>query len=144
VRLVFNFEPVAQARPRMTARPYPHMYDPAPVKAFKRRVGAEATKQLAELGQTASDKAMSVVIRFYRPLQKSLSKPEAARRANEIKLPTVKPDVDNYVKSFLDGLNGVIWQDDSQIVSLTAKKAYSSRPRIELEVYEINGELNNG
>ena len=142
--MIFDFEPVAQARPRMTARPYPHMYDPAPVKAFKRRVGAEAAKQLAELGQAASDKAMSVIIRFYRPLQKSLSKPEAARRASAVKLPTVKPDVDNYVKSFLDGLNGIVWQDDSQIVSLTAKKAYSDRPRIELEVYEVSGGLNNG
>lgn len=33
-------------------------------------------------------------------------------------------DVDNYVKAVLDALNGVAWDDDRQVVSLTASKLY--------------------
>lgn len=42
--------------------------------------------------------------------------------------PTTKPDVDNYVKGVKDGLNKVIWQDDSQVVNLTVRKFYSMHP----------------
>ena len=51
--------------------------------------------------------------------------------------PTVKPDTDNYIKSTLDGLNGLLWADDNQIVDLVASKFYSDRPRVEIEVEEL-------
>ncbi len=28
---------------------------------------------------------------------------------------TIKPDIDNLIKSFKDALNGVVWKDDSQV-----------------------------
>jgi Holliday junction resolvase RusA-like endonuclease len=34
----------------------------------------------------------------------------------------LRGDVDNYVKSLLDGLNGVAYDDDKQIVNLKAFK----------------------
>lgn len=52
---------------------------------------------------------------------------------------TTTPDVDNCVKS-LDGLNGILWKDDSQIVKIYAAKYYAfdlSQPRIELEFEEL-------
>lgn len=139
----FNYAPVAQARPRMTPRPYPHMYDPAPVKRFKKMIGAEAEKQLEELGQQYSDKAIEVITVFYRPVQKSLSKLETARRLKRIALPTVKPDLDNYEKSFFDSLNKILWKDDCQLVMQLSRKVYSDHPRIEVEVLEINGGLSH-
>lgn len=39
--------------------------------------------------------------------------------------PAVKPDVDNYVKTVLDALNGVAFRDDSQIVELSVRKVYA-------------------
>ena len=143
MKFVFDYAPVAQARPRMTARPYPHMYDPAPVKKFKKSIGPEAEKQLEELGQQYSDKAIEVITVFYRPVQKSLSKLETARRLKRITLPTVKPDLDNYEKSFFDSLNKVLWKDDCQLVMQLSRKVYSDHPRIEVEVLEINGGLSH-
>lgn len=46
--------------------------------------------------------------------------------------PVVKPDTDNYIKSTLDGLNGILWEDDNQIVDLVAHKYYSDNPRVEI------------
>lgn len=35
----------------------------------------------------------------------------------------LRGDLDNYVKTVLDALNGVAWDDDSQVVKITAIKA---------------------
>lgn len=45
-------------------------------------------------------------------------------RAGAPKYPTKRPDVDNYVKFFLDAGTGVLWQDDSTIVDIRARKLY--------------------
>lgn len=45
---------------------------------------------------------------------------------------TKKPDLDNLVKFAKDCLNGVAWQDDSQVCELEAWKAYDEKPRTEI------------
>lgn len=47
---------------------------------------------------------------------------------------TTKPDVDNVLKSVLDGMNGVVWRDDVQVVMLTAHKRYARTPGVTVEV----------
>jgi Holliday junction resolvase RusA-like endonuclease len=37
----------------------------------------------------------------------------------------------------IDALNGIVWRDDSQVVSLTVEKFYSARPRLELTACEL-------
>jgi Holliday junction resolvase RusA-like endonuclease len=51
--------------------------------------------------------------------------------------PTSRPDTDNYIKSVQDALNGIVWKDDSQVVALIADKWYSDKPRIEIDVREV-------
>jgi len=43
-------------------------------------------------------------------------------------------DVDNYAKAILDSCNGIVWQDDDQILRLTTSKRWEDEfgPRIEL------------
>lgn len=43
-------------------------------------------------------------------------------------------DIDNLAKAVLDALNGICWQDDSQISELHVTKHLADKPRIELEV----------
>ena len=38
---------------------------------------------------------------------------------------TVKPDIDKLERAILDALTGVLWEDDSQVVHLTATKGYA-------------------
>lgn len=42
--------------------------------------------------------------------------------------PISKPDLSNIVKIFEDALNGIIWVDDCQIVSITTSKLYAESP----------------
>ena len=104
------------------------------VKKFKKELS-----QIARLHYRDDllDGALEVEISFYRPVQKSLSKKERARRLSGEHRPTVKPDLDNYIKSTLDALNGILWTDDARIVDLHAHKYYSDRPRIEITVREL-------
>jgi Holliday junction resolvase RusA-like endonuclease len=51
--------------------------------------------------------------------------------------PTVKADIDNIAKAILDGMTGVAWDDDKQVVSLRVEKTYSASPRVVVEVWEV-------
>lgn len=48
--------------------------------------------------------------------------------------PDVKPDWDNVGKSASDGLNKIVYADDSQVVDCLVRKFYSDRPRLVIEV----------
>lgn len=53
-------------------------------------------------------------------------KPKSVKRD----YPTVKPDLDNTIKSVLDGLNGCAYRDDSQVCRIFAEKQYGSREKV--------------
>ena len=53
-------------------------------------------------------------------------------------LPTKKPDVDNIAKIILDGLNGIAWDDDTQVVELIVSKHYSKEPRVAVMIEELD------
>lgn len=73
----------------------------------------------------------------YEPLKVNieinLKKPKSCKR----KLPTVKPDIDNQIKSILDGLNGLAYSDDKQVVEVKASKKYSDRNFIKVKLEKI-------
>ena len=50
---------------------------------------------------------------------------------------TKRPDCDNLAKSILDALNGIAYDDDSQICSLSVFKFYGDEPRVEISLGEI-------
>lgn len=134
IKLTFDFPPVAQARPRATrfSRGI-RLYDLKPVHVYKTQL-AQAC-QFMTYGEPLTG-PLKVELWFYRPVQKSISKKERALRLTGTHRPIVKPDTDNYIKSTLDGLNGLLWEDDRQIVDIIAHKYYSDHPRIEIEVEE--------
>ena len=49
---------------------------------------------------------------------------------------TKKPDLDNLIKICLDGMNGIIFKDDSQITSIHATKVYGEIAKVEVLVRE--------
>jgi Holliday junction resolvase RusA-like endonuclease len=56
----------------------------------------------------------------------------AAAEAGQV-VPVGQPDLDNFVK-MTDALNGIVWRDDSQVVSAIVHKRYSERPRLSLDI----------
>jgi len=48
--------------------------------------------------------------------------------------PDGKPDLDNVVKAAKDASNGILWLDDSQVVSTASAKTYGDRPGVYVKV----------
>ena len=46
----------------------------------------------------------------------------------------VVPDIDNALKAIMDGLNGVAWRDDRQVVSASAERRRSEDERAEVTI----------
>lgn len=135
MRFEFDIEPVEQARPRAVRfGKGVRMYDPKKVAIFKRQLGMLAKQQMLDRGLDPYDGPLEVRMEFYRPVQTSISKKERARRLSGVHRPAVKPDLDNYIKSTSDALNGILWVDDNLIVSLDAKKFYAEQPHLTVEV----------
>lgn len=126
-------EPQLRPRARRTGKGV-MLYDPKKTKDYKNYVEMSAKQQW---NKKPLENALEVNIDIYRQIPKSTSK-KRRRLKNERKIrPIVKPDIDNYTKGILDSLNGIVWKDDSQVVSLIANKYYSDNPRVEIEVIPI-------
>lgn len=130
-KFIIPGEPVAKGRPKLSRY---GTYTPKKTKEYEEHIKQEWRKN----GYKEPLKgAVAVSIRFCRGIQKSGSKAVRMKKIlGQIK-PTVKPDLDNYIKAVLDGLNGLAWVDDSQIVEITASKEYSEKPRTEVMILRI-------
>jgi len=123
-------EPVPQPRPRVSTRGgFARAYVPAkhPVHAYRDAIAAAARAA----GAGVHGEPVSVVIDFVweRPkshMRKSGIKPDAPV------LP--RPDLDNTTKAVLDSLNGVAWEDDSQVQRLVVEKSYGPEARTTVRI----------
>lgn len=48
--------------------------------------------------------------------------------------PTTRPDLGKYLRAIEDALTGIIYRDDSQIISLTAHKIYNESPGVSVKI----------
>lgn len=122
----------AQQRPRFSRHGNGvRTYDAKPSRDYKRYV-SEIARQFA--AEELIDSAIELHIDIYRKIQQQGSKQLKQDKQDGIVRPTVKPDVENYVKGIMDGLTGVLWVDDSLVVTLSARKFYGDEPRAEVTV----------
>lgn len=123
--------PVAKGRPRMTRSG--HAYTPQKTRDY------EAWVRLCWLrtGQPMSLQPLQIRLEFYLPIPKSYSKKQREAALAGVLLPTKKPDIDNLVKVVLDGLNGLAYKDDKQIVALEAAKGYEITPLTRVTLREV-------
>lgn len=123
-------KPQPKERPRVYNG---HGITPTRTKNYEARL-AEAWR--AKYPEPTAE-AVSVGVTFYLPTPTSWSKKKKELAERCVIRPTVRPDIDNLVKIILDGLNGVAFLDDKQVVELYAQKAYSTEPRTVIRVTEL-------
>lgn len=128
-------EPVPKARPRFTMQGgKARTYTPTSSAAYETTIGLLA--HAAMKGRAPMTGAVHVQVQAFFPVPSSWSKKRKAAASWHAS----RPDLDNIVKSALDGLNRVAFADDGQVASVYATKAYSSTPRLEVAVYEIGAQ----
>ena len=125
VKFIIDHEPVPQGRPRFSQG---RAYDPPKSKAYKEVVVLTARRHFAE----PLEGVLSVYITFFMPMPKSWSKAKKEQLSES--LHSKRPDIDNLTKAILDGLNGVAFVDDGQVAIINAKKVYSDKPSVYVEV----------
>ena len=126
--------PVPKGRPKFSKiGGFVRTYTPKKTQDFETEV-REAAKQA--MTREPLETPLAVYLYFRLPIPQSYSKKRTTACLTGSEKPTKKPDLDNLAKSVLDALNGVIYLDDSQIVSLHMTKVYSQYPGIDLLIRE--------
>lgn len=121
--------PVAKGRPKITTRGmFARAYTPAKTRRYEDLIKIAAAEVMLDCPPIEG--ALVLTVTAYVPMPKSLSKKDRAEAVEGTKKPTTRPDADNYAKAALDGCNGVLFRDDSQVTDLIVRKRYSERPRL--------------
>ena len=128
-------EPVAKGRPRFAKRGnYVQAYTPVKTKTYEDEVRLLATKAKGAGSTLEGSVSVLIYISFSVPQSYSKRNREAclSGETKHIK----KPDLDNVAKAVIDGMNGIIFKDDSQITSLHVTKVYGEVGKVEVLVRE--------
>lgn len=138
VDFVINGNPIPAPRPRVPRRGKPYYTEPylSYKENLKNKLLVIASGKEKPIYKKY--KPLKVEINFYMPIPTSLSKKKRLEAIDTYHVK--KPDLDNLVKSILDGMNDIIFHDDGQVASLEVRKLLSDNPRTEVFVYELKDE----
>lgn len=129
-------QPVAKGRPRATTiGGHARMYTPAKTAAYEQLVAIAGKSAMAGKPPLTTPVAVSMTANLKIPASWPKKRRQAALDGTEY--PSIKPDVDNYAKAALDGLNGIVWADDAQVVTMTVHKRYSANPCTVLGITDL-------
>ena len=118
MKITIMGDPHPMARPRVVSG---HVYYLSRDVEWRELIRWTCVKAMARC--EPYDCALKVKVKFYRKLN-----------------PTTRQygDIDNLLKGLFDGMNGIIFKDDSQIVSVIAEKYRDKEnPRCEVELRAI-------
>jgi Holliday junction resolvase RusA-like endonuclease len=114
-RIIIPGKPIAKKRPRFFRRgSFVGTYNPQETEEGRWLLSART-----QLPKEILHGPIALKCLFVFEFPKSFSKKKMAEASH-----ITKPDLDNLVKFIKDCLNGEAWRDDSQVVSLVAKKLY--------------------
>ena len=95
------------------------MFDPKENVEAKRHIGWLAKAQIKT--PMSGPVSMEIVFHFARPKSHFGKVLKASAPDHHVK----RPDVDNLIKTVLDGMNGIAWIDDAQVVYVKASKVWT-------------------
>ena len=120
-------QPKGAPRPRVTKF---GTYNAKDYTDYKNVIGLAAKAKI----KTPLDTPVAINIEFFFEIPNSWSK----KKKEAAGWHTSKPDIDNLIKGVLDGLNGVAYADDMQVVNIAARKQYTrSNSGIQIIIEEV-------
>ena len=124
---------VPKGRPRAcrTARGV-KMFTPAKTEAYESLVRLSAAREM--IGKKPFEQPVSLKVSVFLEIPKSWSKKKKEDAESGKIMPASKPDLDNIIKALTDRMNEIIYNDDSQIIDIQAKKRYGTSPCVIISV----------
>ena len=136
-------EPRGKGRPRASRMGNNiRLYTDAKTAAYENLVALACQRAMQDGGLSALTGALGISVLSYHGVPKSASKAKREQMLKNYVRPTKKPDLDNIVKAVLDGMNGIAFADDVQIVHIVAHKLYSAEPCLLVSVSMLEGPPN--
>lgn len=136
---MLNFKVDGKPKPKQSFR-YSRFgsYTSKDVKDYARHIQACFYKEYPKwLPSMFHEKPLKVEIDVFMQVPKTASKKrQQAMLVHDIR-PLKRPDIDNISKNILDSLNGIVYADDKQIVSLLVSKAYAEEDYIFITISEV-------
>lgn len=128
-------EPVAKGRPRFSTRgKFVQTFTPDKTRTYEAEVAMMAK---AAMGSSKPlDSALEAFIHLTFPIPQSYSKKRAEACLAGQEKHTKRPDADNVAKAIIDGMDQIVFLNDSQIVSLHIHKTYGEIAKAEILVRE--------
>ena len=135
-RFVVPGKPRGKGRPRFARMGnYVRTYTPAETAAYENLVALEYQSAGGVLMECPVE--VTILASFAPP--KSASKKMRDAMLNGQIVPNCKPDIDNIIKAVLDGLNGVAYKDDTQVINVQAARYYGAVAEVEVWVVPNRG-----
>jgi len=117
-------------------------YDPQKSRDFKESIKHNAQLYAMEkLDSTGGIMKGPIILEvfLFRGIPKSFSNKKRELAINGMLLPTTKPDMKNYISGVEDALEGVIFENDSQIIGYGhSAKLYGDPPGVLVWVHELD------
>ncbi|MEI4273908.1 RusA family crossover junction endodeoxyribonuclease [Klenkia sp. LSe6-5] len=111
-------DPVGQGRLSHVGRGVLVHSNAAELKPWRTKVGNAVVEALAGREPAHGHTPVELSLFFDVPRGTTVRRP----------LPAVRPDLDHLVRAVLDGLTGVLFVDDGQVVSISTEKRYAATP----------------
>lgn len=131
--LVFSVEGEPQGKGRARAfrlKPRPGKkgggighYTPPKTEEYERKIGEAAALVMGDI--PPYEGPMKLTLTAFFEIPKSWPKWKQTLARNGQLMPTGKPDLDNVLKAIKDGMNKIVWLDDSQVCAVSAEKIYT-------------------
>ena len=127
--------PVGKGRPKFARRGnFVTAYTPTKTRTYESLVAEAARKAMGSSEPLETPVAAYIYIVV--PVPQSYPKKRRDACLNGLERPCKKPDCDNILKAFFDAMNGIVYKDDCQIVSIHATKNYGPVGMVEVMVKE--------
>lgn len=110
-------------------------FTPQKGKDYERAVATYAKQAMKFSPPLASPVEVAVVVCFA-PEKSWPAWKKAQALAGEL-AHTSKPDLDNIIKALKDAMNGIVYVDDSQVITLIARKRYGISDAVYVSVLPI-------
>ena len=134
LQFVIPGPPVGKGRPRFsTVGGTPRSYTPAVTREYEALIAARATEAMAGREPLQTPLTVYIYASMSVPLSWSKAKRQAALEGD---IYPARPDVDNISKTVLDGMQGVVFENDSQVTYLKVTKKYTEEGMVTVWISE--------
>ena len=138
VSFVVPGEAVGKGRPRVTTiGGQARMFTPTKTANYETLIALAA--QQAMNGRDLIAGPVMVEMKIFVSVAQSWSKKKTTEALQGLVMPTKKPDADNVLKAICDGINGIVFKDDVQVVNVSLSKRFGETPGVLVRVVPLEG-----